>query len=401
MISTMRLLFGSFALLALAGCASPQPLAPVATTHPVVGESIAAAVTFRVTVPAATPVGDTVFIAGSFQAWNPGSASHALTRQSDGRWTITLDLAPGSPIQFKFTRGSWPRVEKGANGEEIPDRVLTPLAGQTYDFTVARWADLGTITGNVTSFTYAPFLGGRRVWVYLPPGYAQSTDRYPVLYMLDGQNLFDVRTSFAGEWKVDEACESLIASGELRPLIVVGIENGGASRITEYTPWSDPGYGGGGAESHLVAIRDQLIPEIDARYRTLAGPNFRWMAGSSLGGLISYYAGLAHSDTWTRIAALSPSIWWDNRHMLSYATSRPRAGLARVYQDMGTSEGSAQYITDLRDMRTRFVDMGFGVNLDLLHIEAAGATHSEAYWALRTPQMLKFIAGNSSTASVP
>ena len=105
---------------------------------------------------------------------------------------------------------------------------------------------------------------------------------------------------------------------------------------------------------------------------TSAGPNFRWMAGSSLGGLISYYAGLAHSDTWTRIAAFSPSIWWDNRHMLSYAASRQRAGLARVYHDMGTSEGSAQYITDLRDMRTRFVDMGFRVNLDLLHIEAAG-----------------------------
>lgn len=400
-MNRLHCLFMMLASMALSGCAAPHPAAPTNAADPAQRAATTAAITFRVTVPAATPAVDTVFIAGSFQGWNPGSPAYALTRQPDGRWTITLDLAPGSPIQFKFTRGSWTRVEKGANGEEIADRVLTPSAGQTYDFTVQRWADLGTITGNVTSFTYAPFLAGRRVWVYLPPGYAQSNQRYPVLYMLDGQNLFDVRTSFAGEWKVDEACEALITSGELRPLIVVGIENGGASRITEYTPWPDPSYGGGGGESHLVAIRDQLIPEIDRRYRTLAGPNFRWMAGSSLGGLLAYYAGLEHSATWTRIAALSPSIWWDNRHLLSYALSRPRANLARVYHDMGTSEGSAQYVTDLRDMRTRFVEMGFGVNLDLLHIEAAGANHSETYWALRTPQMLLFLAGSSSTAGVP
>jgi len=400
----MGLLLRTFALLsliALAGCSGPQPLAPAAGPGPATSEAVTAAVTFRVVVPAATPATDTVFVAGSFQGWNPGSPAHAFTRQPDGRWTITLDLAPGTPIQFKFTRGAWGSVEKGPNGEELANRALTPVAGQTYDFTVARWADLGTITGNVTSFTHAPFLGGRRVWVYLPPGYAQSADRYPVLYMLDGQNLFDVRTSFSGEWKVDEACESLIASGELRPLIVVGIENGGASRIDEYTPWLDPGYGGGGAEDHLVAIRDVLIPEIDRRYRTLAGPSFCWLAGSSLGGLLAYYAGLEHSETWTRIAALSPSIWWDNRHMLSYAASRPRAGLARVYQDMGTAEGSAQYLTDLRDMRARFVGMGFGVNLDLMHVEAAGATHNETSWALRTPEMLKFLAGNSATAGVP
>lgn len=122
MISSIRLRFGSISLLALAGCAGPQPLAPLATAHAAAGESIAATVTFRVTVPTATPVGDTVFIAGSLQAWNPGSAPHALRRQSDGRWTITLDLTPGSPIQFKFTRGSWTRVEKGGSGEEIPDR---------------------------------------------------------------------------------------------------------------------------------------------------------------------------------------------------------------------------------------------------------------------------------------
>jgi pullulanase len=390
-------LAGAFAL---AGCGSAHPLSPVRKAAPGADQAALAAVTFRVVAPTSTPAGDTVFVAGDFQGWNPQSPAHALSKQPDGRWTITLDLPAGTPIQFKFTRGGWGRVEKSAAGAEIANRTLTPAAGQTYDFSVARWADQGSISGHVESFTYAPFLGGRRVWVYLPPGYDATSARYPVLYMHDGQNLFDVRTSFAGEWQVDEACETSIGNGSLRPIIVVGIENG-PNRITEYTPWSDPSYGGGGADAYLQAIRDQLIPEVDRRYRTLAGPNFRWMAGSSLGGLVSLYAGLAYSDTWTRVAALSPSLWWNNRQMITWASTRSRGGLQRVYQDMGTAEGSAQYITDLRDMRTVFVSMGFGVNLDLLHVEAPGATHSETYWAQRTPGMLQFLAGNSATAGVP
>ena len=290
-IDRKRHLAWTLGLLFAMGCDRAAPLAPAprdASTHELHAGS---AVTFRVAVPAATPPGDTVFIAGDFQGWNPGSLPHALAREPDGRWSITLDLVASSPIQFKFTRGSWARVEKGPNGEEIANRTLMPQAGATYEFTVARWADLGTITGHVESFTFPAFLSGRRVWVYLPPGYDMSSARYPVLYMHDGQNLFDVRTSFAGEWQVDEACESRIAGGALRPLIVVGIENG-PNRIAEYTPWPDQAYGGGGADAYLAAIRDVLIPEVDRRYRTLSGPNFRWMAGSSLGGLVSLYAGL-------------------------------------------------------------------------------------------------------------
>ena len=387
-------------LILLAGCGGSHPVSPTRAAPSASPRASLAAVTLRVSVPSSTPATDTVFVAGDFQGWNPGSSAHALVRQPDGRWAITLDLTPGVTIHFKFTRGAWTRVEKGPNGEEIADRALTPQAGQTYDFTVARWADQGTITGHVESFTYAPFLGGRRLWVYLPPGYDASSERYPVLYMHDGENLFDVRTSFAGEWKVDEACESLIGSAELRPFIVVGIENG-PNRIGEYTPWPDPSYGGGGADAYLSAIRDQLIPEVDRRYRTLAGPNFRWMAGSSLGGLVSMYAGLAYSDTWTRIAAVSPSLWWDGREMLAWSAGRSRGPLQRVYQDMGTAEGSAQYIQDLRDMRTRLIAMGFAVNLDLMHVEAAGHAHNEASWALRTPDMLRFLAGASATAGVP
>ena len=287
-----------------------------------------AATTLLVTVPASTPPADVIYIAGDFQGWSPGNPAYALTEQPDGRWAITLNLANGQPIQFKFTRGDWARVEKGPNGEEIPNRTLTPSGDQTVELTVARWADQGTITGHVETFSTPGFLGGRRCWIYLPPGYAQSTERYPVLYMHDGQNLFDVRTSFAGEWKVDEACESLILGGEIAPLIVVGIENS-AARCTEYTPWVDAGVtcGGGGGDAYLSAIRDALIPAIDAAYRTLSGPQNRWMSGSSLGGLISAYAGYAYDATWGRIAAVSPSYWWANRMMLTHAGLQSKPSL--------------------------------------------------------------------------
>ncbi len=402
----MRTLALCLFALALAGCgrehAATRLAAPVApAAQPLAAQST---VTFHVTVPGATPAGDVVYVTGDFQAWNPASPASALTKQPDGTWTIALTLAAGAPAQFKFTRGSWATVEKGASGEEIANRTLTPIAGGSYDFTVQHWADLGTLSGNVTSFTLPAFLAGRTVRVYLPPHYDASTARYPVLYMHDGQNLFDVRTSFAGEWKVDETCEQLIAGNEIGPLIVVGIDNG-ANRIGEYTPWADPSYGGGQAEAYLQAIITVLKPEIDQRYRTLTGPNFTWMAGSSLGGLVSIYAGEAHADVFGRVAALSPSYWWDNRAMLAWVTARARGPLRRVYHDMGTAESGTgsdpAYVTDLRNMRDAFLVQGFVPGSDLLTVEAAGQAHNETYWALRFPDALRFLAGTPTTAGVP
>ena len=277
--------------------------------------------TFRVVAPANTPAGSTVYIAGSFQGWNPGSAAHALARQPDGRWAITLALTPGTPIQFKFTRGSWASVEKGANGEELANRTHTPVGDQTLDLAVATWADVGTVTGRIDTLTYLPFLNGRRCWIYVPPGYDASTDRYPVLYMHDGQNLFDASKSFAGEWHMDETCQALIAAGEIEPLLVVGIENS-AARCFEYTPWpggSGAPCTGGGGDAYLQAIRDQLIPEVNRRYRTRTGPDNTFMAGSSLGGLITHYAGCMYADVWGRIAAFSSSLWWANDMMYTWA----------------------------------------------------------------------------------
>ncbi|GJM17954.1 MAG: phosphonate ABC transporter ATP-binding protein [Phycisphaeraceae bacterium] len=343
-------------------------------------------------VPTDTPATATVYIAGSFQGWDPGSPAHALAKLPDGRWSITLDLPDGTPIAYKFTRGDWGTVEKGPGGEEIADRTHTPNGTQTVDHTVARWADgnASTITGNVTTFTLTPFLNARRVWVYLPPGYDDTDDRYPVLYMHDGQNLFDSATSFSGEWEVDETCEALIGAGEIEPIIVVGIDNGQNFRISEYTPWPDPQYGGGNGDNYLAALRDVLIPEIDSRYRTRADAAHRYMSGSSLGGLISAYAAYTHPDTWSRVACLSSSYWWDDTHMLTYATGAGRSGgFVRFYQDHGTNESGG--LDHLATMRSIALSQGFIEGLDFLSVIGAGHQHNEAAWAERMPDALRFL----------
>ena len=254
----------------------------------------------------------------------------------------------------------------------------------------------GTVTGDVSVLAFPYFLGGRRVWIYLPPGYAAGAGRYPVLYMHDGQNLFDASASYAGEWRVDETCETLIGSGQIPPLIVVGIENGGAARMDEYTPWADKDYGGGKADGYLAAVENILKPEIDRRYRTLPGARNTFMAGSSLGGLLSAYAGYTSPGVWGGIIAMSPSYWWASERFAAWAAPRPKPGLRFFYQDMGTAEGGADpgvtdYIGTLRKVEAAALAQGFKEGADLFSLEASGHNHSEASWAARFPFLLKLL----------
>lgn len=414
-LATMSILVPLLALAATstgAGCGDNSGLRPVPPdarfeepAPPDASASTSASVTFLVTVPADTPAESKIHIAGDFQGWDPGSAAHELTRQDDGRFAITLELDIGTSIAFKFTRGSWDYVEKGPNGEEIDNRTLPIEESGTQELTVARWADGSppptTITGDVSTITVPGFLGGRRVWVYLPPDYDTATEaRYPVLYMFDGQNVFDTATSFAGEWQVDETLEAGIAAGDVRPIIVVAVDNS-AQRLAEYTPWADDQYGGGQADAHLQAFTDVLVPYIDQAYRTIADPGSRAIAGSSLGGLMSLYTAYEHGDVFGLSAALSPSLWWDDQQMRMHAQVAGKPG-ARIYMDMGTLEedsivdedpqnGIDDNIDYLRAMRDVMTTQGFVLDTDLKVVEADGHRHRESYWAMRFPAVLAFL----------
>ncbi len=399
-------------LLVLATCLLAS-MAPAAGTP--VAPQVTAPVTIRVSVPANTPPGDPVHIAGDFQGWSPSDPAYRLTDEGGRVFAITLNLTVGTTIQFKFARGDWSKVEKGPSGEEIANRVHAVTGATTLNLTVANWADLpagSSIVGDVTTHTVPGFLNGRRVWVYLPPGYhADTARRYPVLYMLDGQNVFDRFTSFAGEWDVDETCEALIAAGLMAPIIVVAVDNGGASRVNEYTPWVDAGYQtGGGADAHLQAFIDVLMPWVNAGWRTRTGPQNTGLAGSSLGGLLPLYAAYARPDVFGLIGALSPSIWWSGSALLDYASGQPRPA-SKVYMDMGTIEaghtvdgnanGVDDYIDDLRAMRDLMVGQGYTLDADLLVLEAEGGVHNEWHWAQRFPMALQFLFPMPASAAPP
>jgi predicted alpha/beta superfamily hydrolase len=152
----------------------------------------------------------------------------------------------------------------------------------------------------------------RTIWLYLPTDYHSTTKSYPVLYMHDGQNLFDHATSFVGEWEIDETLDSLAKLGYEVP-IVVGINNGQQRRIDELTPWPNDKYGGGDGEAYLKFLTETLKPKIDSAYRTKPQARHTGIMGSSLGGLISFYGGLAYNHVFGIIGAFSPSFWFSDQ----------------------------------------------------------------------------------------
>jgi predicted alpha/beta superfamily hydrolase len=235
----------------------------------------------------------------------------------------------------------------------------------------------------------------RDVIVYLPPGYdSVARTRYPVLYLHDGQNLFEPDTAFQkGEhWRVGETATALIESGAIEPLIIIGIANTGPRRIDEYTPTYDRRRGGGEADAYGQLLIEELKPFIDATYNTRPDALHTGLGGSSLGGLVSLYLGLKRPDVFSRIAAMSPSVWWDRRAILrDVRNARPKPKL-RLWVDMGTREGR-NHISDARLLKSGLLSAGWVEGHDLHYEEVPGGTHSERAWAERFGRVLKFLYG--------
>ena len=250
----------------------------------------------------------------------------------------------------------------------------------------------------------------RHVLVWLPPGYEPDVSgrtftsqvggddsfdlnrRYPVLYMHDGQNLFEPDTAFQkGEhWRVGETATELIDAGRIEPLIIVGIYNTGEARLNEYTPTDDVRLGGGHADRYARMIIEELKPLIDREYRTRTDAANTGVAGSSLGGLVSLHLGLTHPRVFSKIAALSPSVWWDRKAILKtvrQSRSKPRL---RLWVDMGTAEGY-RGLDDARLLKAALVGLGFVDGVDLHYAEYEGATHSEQAWSERVGPMLEWL----------
>lgn len=232
--------------------------------------------------------------------------------------------------------------------------------------------------------------------VHLPPGYGDDPERrYPVLYLQDGQNLFDPRTAFGGqEWRVDHTADDLIRAGAIEPLIIVGIYNAGEARIYEYTSTCDPNLRmGGHAHQYGRMVVEELKPFIDSEYLTLSDAAHTGLGGSSLGGLVSLALGIRYRRVFGKLAVLSPSVWWDRRAILRLIDSFEIRTRPQIWLDIGTNEGSHPEATlaDARALRDRLLRKGWKEGVDLRYFEDMGADHSERAWARRVGPMLRFL----------
>jgi predicted alpha/beta superfamily hydrolase len=231
----------------------------------------------------------------------------------------------------------------------------------------------------------------RDLIVYLPPGYADRADRFPVLYLHDGQNLFDGATSFVPgmDWHVGQTADQVIGLGAVEPLIIVGIYNTQA-RIREYTPTQMPKLGGGRADRYAKFLIEEVKPFIEREYRAISGPQNAGIGGSSLGGLVSLYLGLKLSTIFGKIAALSPSVWWNQRVMNRFALKYEARQRPRIWLDVGTREGG-RTVQDVEQFRDVLLQKGWRLEEDLHYERIEGAEHNEAAWAQRVGPFLRFL----------
>ncbi len=387
-------------------------------------------VEFVVRLPPDAGADAKVYLAGGAAALGGWRADGvALARTEDGRYRGSVLLPEGATIEYKITAGSWQTVERDASGRDIPNRTLIVRSGETVEIVVAAWASAPgragaskstippaagaarprkqTMTGDIrhhAGFRSKHLGNDRTVVVYLPPDYRTETAkdrRYPVLYMHDGQNLFDAATSFLGiEWQADEHAERLIRAGRIEPVIIVGIYNT-PDRMNEYTPWPDAGRNAGGrGDLYARFVVEEVKPFVDREYRTLPDRRHTAVAGSSLGGLISLHMARRHPDVFSMCGVISPALMWADRRILKEIESDAAAGAqwlskARFWVDMGTAEGRqidtfSRAITDTRLLISHFDRAGLAPGRNYYYQEVYEGEHNEAAWAARFDKVLLY-----------
>lgn len=362
-------------------------------------------------VPDNTP-DEPIYLACDRNGWTPNDPALRMTREGSTYVTRVSGLTDRARIACKFTRGSWSTVERTDRGDELANRAIDfDPAHPIVALYVERWADQPapshTRSGTVRSLgaVMIPQLGrARSTWVYLPPGYDGGVERYPVLYLYDGQNVFDARTAaFGREWTVDEALEALFYERRLGGVIAVAVANGAAERPCEYNVFAadpHPGCVSGAASGDSVNAfyADTLKPRIDREFRSDPDRARTAIMGSSMGGSMATRLGWQRSALFSRVAALSPS--YQNRAGATAAmpefvrTTRPQLPF-RFHQDMGSVEqireiDAGTLVANMNAVRDAARAAGLSDDAQqALVIE--GAAHNEDAWAARVRPVLSWL----------
>ncbi len=346
----------------------------------------------------ASHTADTFFITGNFNGWDPGNEQYSFHADSDGSATITLLLQAGN-YEYKFTRGSWAEVETNADGKNLLNRTLVVSEDTSAEVEIAGWADdftqdvfpkkKHTVSSNVsiidTAFYMPQLHRSRRIWLYLPPGYESSKEKYPVIYMHDGQNLFDEATSFAGEWGIDEYLDSIYSQGK-KAAIIVGIDNGQVKRMVEYNPYTSQQFGEGEGDKYVDFMVKNLKPYIDRNYRTLKNKQNTFIAGSSMGGLISFYAILKYPKVFGGAGVFSPS-FWTAAGIDSMVRSHAAALSSRILFYAGGKEGNSM-LSNMERIANETRQYSTSKIKEVIDPEAQ---HNEAAWRNHFPHFYEWV----------
>jgi predicted alpha/beta superfamily hydrolase len=351
-------------------------------------------VTIRINSLPSKPETENIYLAGNFNNWNPKDEQFRLKREVDGRFAITINNVRPDDYEFKFTLGGWEGVETTSDGKQIANRILKLMSDTILNFDIGGWAAgkprevPHTANGQVSildSAFYIPQLDRhRRIWIYLPKNYNSGKQRYPVLYMHDGQNLFDDATSFSGEWGIDEAMDI-----EKKACIVVGIDNAGVKRMNEYNPYDHEKYGKGEGKQYVEFIAKTLKPFIDKHYRTKKDAANTIIAGSSMGGLISQYAVMVYPGIFGKAGifspafSLAPQLKSDLQKLIKPATHSK----VRVYYYGGEQEGKQM----VQDMLYVFELMQKKAGPKMKARINAEGKHNEQTWRQEFPAFYRWI----------
>lgn len=327
-----------------------------------------------------------IFITGNFNNWVPDDKNSGLENLNYQK-QIILSLENGL-YEYKFTRGNWAKGESNATGTPSSNRTVTINGDTTILISIAGWSDqfntpavsqnVYTASENVhildTAF-YIPQLDRyRRIWIYLPPDYETAKKKYPVLYMHDGQNLFDNSKSYSGEWGVDEFLDSMYASGR-KQVIVIGIDNGQEKRMREYNPWEFQNFGEGLGNLYADFLVQTLKPFVDKNYRTKRNKKNTSIAGSSMGGLISLYTVLKYPKVYGSAGIFSPAFWTASG-IDSLVIQKAGKVRSKLFFYAGGKEGETM-IPDMQRIEKEIKKISKSPIKEVIDMEAK---HNEAVW---------------------
>lgn len=348
----------------------------------------------------ATKKQDEIYVAGSFNNWNPKDEKYKLKPFGTSRKAIVIKDIPAGKYQFKFTRGDWDKVQTTAKGDDMQNIEIEVNGDVSQTYNIEGWKDdypdkakPNTASAQVkiidNAFAIPQLNRTRRVWIYLPKGYQASKKTYPVLYMQDGQNLFSEHTAAYGEWGVDEAMDSLITRTR-NDVIIVAVDHGDSNRLKEYNPFDHPEFGKGEGKEYVAFIVNTLKPFIDKNYRTVKDRSGTHIAGSSMGALISMYAIAKHPEVFGGAGIFSPAFWtapqiFDEVKNADWSKHRPK-----LFFYAGGKE-SKEMVPDM-DKMIKIVEEKR--NYNIRRVMAPLGKHNEPTWRSEFPEFYMFITGN-------